>query len=127
MPDFSAWMGITEPDANWLSDDMLASFAARLIARKPSEITVKRRGASDITQTVRVDMMSTGSRDASGGNANPATVRAVIIGYKDHPTEDDTDLQRADRFLLDGVEYEVIQVLPSTPYQLQAIAEAVER
>ena len=53
----------------------------------------------------------------------PGVQRAVVFGVRDHATVADTDIQRADRFVLGDTEYEVIGVI-AVVGEVQAVCEA---
>lgn len=122
MPDIDAWLGA----GTSLADENRAGDTARTIADKPSTIVVLRRGVALPAQVVRID--TAGSPAVTQGeNTTMARTMAIVLGYKNHATIADTDLERSDRFMLDGVLYDVRQILPSVPDRLIALAEAVER
>lgn len=103
---------------NWLNTDRATSIAA-LIALKSTSITVSRAGATLGAQTVRLETLSSQRQVQTDGGITHQ-IDAMALGYKNHPTIDDTDLQPGDRFLADGVAYEVIMVMPAHVDQLQA-------
>ena len=56
-------------------------------------------------------------------NITPGVQRAVVFGVLGHATVADTDIQRADRFVVGATEYEVIGVIAAAG-EVQAICEA---
>ena len=125
MSSISDWLGSTPPLADWLVGVDRATDTARVIAAKPTSITVRRAGAALDAQTVRLEVSSMPTQ-VSGANATSTNLQTVVLGYKSHPTIADTDLQRGDRFFAGGQMYEVVQVLADVPDRLLAIAEATE-
>lgn len=94
------------------------------ITQNPTDITVRRGNATLTAQTVRIEAANTNPMPQNDANNRDNKVRVVVVGYKDHPEVDDTDLLMGDRFVYGGLTYEVIQVLPNIVGGLQAIAEA---
>ena len=125
MSSLSAWLGSTPPLADWLGDVDRAYDTARVIAAKPTSITVRRAGATLDAQTVRLEVSSMPTQ-SNGPNVTSTNLQTVVVGYKGHPTIADTDIQRGDRFYTGGQMYEVVQVLADVPDRLLAIAEATE-
>ncbi len=74
---------------------------------------------------MRLEPLS-GPSESSGANTSMSYAGVLIVGYKDHPTIANTNIQRGDRFKAGGQNYEVKQVLPDTPSRLLAFAEARE-
>ncbi len=121
MPDF----------ARWRKDD--AARAADMWTRiqdQPSVIVIRREGAMLAAQTVRIEMGDTAREDLDvrrGLNVTPGVQRAVVFGMRGHATVADTDIQRADRFVVNGfadaTEFEVIGVI-AVGGEAQAMCEA---
>lgn len=125
MPNLNAWVGTVSPMSAWLGDVDRAFDTARLIADKPTEIMITNRSGIG-TQTVRLEPLSTTTYDRVSGNVTSTDLRMLVVGYKSLPDYDDTDMQRNDRFVADGQEFVVIQVMPNIPDRFMAIAEATE-
>lgn len=123
MPNFGAW--ISQPN-NWAMNTTDRAYQTeRRILQKPTTITVYRSGTALDEQVVRLDLATSNPMKQADPNARDASMQMLVTGYKDHPVEDDTDLQRGDQFVTtNGQQYDVIQVLPETPGSLQVIAEA---
>lgn len=123
MPSAASWTSGALP--NWFEDTTdKAYFTAARIAEQSISITVRRLNATLSAQAVRIDAAVNNPNDRVDANNRDAAMRVVITGYKNHPTITATDLQMGDQFTYDGLNYDVIQVLPNTVGSLQAIAEA---
>lgn len=121
MPSIDAWAADTFPLGDWLDIDDAVD-TARLIQDKPTSITVVRAGTEQSAQTVRVESLNTPrSYESEAGQTGQAD--ALVLGYKGHPSITDTDLQRGDRFAVDGQGYEVVMVAPGFTDSLQAYAK----
>lgn len=83
-----------------------------LIALKPTSIVIRRAGSSLGAQTVRLETLASQRMVAGEGGVTHAC-DAHLQGYRNHPTVADTDVQAGDRFVADGVSYEVAIVLPA--------------
>jgi hypothetical protein len=81
------------------------------IQEKPSTITVRREtGAMVAAQTVRVEYGAFGSEvDSATGKASDRGL--IVFGIKGHPTLPDTDIERGDKFMLDGVQFRVVDLV----------------
>lgn len=121
MSDIDAWAGNTFPLEDWLDIDDAVD-TARIVSDKSVSITVVRNGVEQDAQTVRIEEAGRGrSYQSEAGETARADV--VILGYKDHPNINDTDIQRGDRFAYEGQGYEVVMVIPGLPDSLQAYAK----
>lgn len=95
------------------------------IAERPSSITVTRAGSTLSAQTVRIEVASQPSpMTGLGGNVTTAETDIIILGYKNHLTVADTNLQRDDRFLYGGRMYNVVDVFANFSDRLMARARA---
>lgn len=123
----SAWRGSSAPNAAWRDGDRTYD-VARLIAEQATSITVERKvngvKSTLAAQTVRLDYMSDSPAESFTDTASLAALGVVVLGYKNHPTIADTDLQRGDRFFTGGRLYEVVEVFPLFSDRLVARAEA---
>jgi hypothetical protein len=98
---------------------------ARRIADAPVSITVYRDGVELDAQTVRIDRATlTTKRQGADNNVSIEETPYIVTGYKDHPTIDDTDIERGDRFEYESVVYSVVDVQLNLSGRLQARAVA---
>lgn len=116
MPDFAAWRRDAPARAveAWLR-----------ISEQPTVITIRRETEMLAAQTVRIEVGNNAREDLDlrrGLNALPGVQRAVVFGVRDHPTTADTDIQRGDRFVVGGSEFEVIAVIEAAG-EVQAVCE----
>jgi hypothetical protein len=111
MADASAWLGI---GAGTTGSDR-ADDAWRRITEKPVTITIKRGSVTLDPQTGRFEYSSQqGSQEAKGGAGMSSVQKGIFFGIRGHATEADTDIQRDDRFTLDGVQLRVVSVIKQT-------------
>lgn len=104
--------------ANYLADDRPTSIGD-LIAIKSTAITVRRGAATLDAQTVRLETLSSQRAVQTDGGVTHM-IDALALGYLNHPTIADTDLQVGDRFAAAGVAYEVVMVMPAHVDNVQA-------
>ena len=97
--------------SNFIADDRPTSIGD-LIAIKPTSITVRRGVTTLGAQTVRLETLAS-QRAVVGEGGVTFMCDAHLLGYRDHPTVADTDIQAGDRFRADSVDYEVVIVLPA--------------
>lgn len=121
MPNFGAWHAAPH---DWgMGTNERAYMTEKRIRAKPTSVVVYRNGAALPAQTVRLDPARGGAGRQVDPNASDATGQALIIGYKDHPVIADTNIQHGDQLLVDGLLYDVVQVIPETQGSLQLLAE----
>lgn len=124
--NLDSWLGISSGELAVMSASERAVLEWRRISDRPSSIELT-RGAGQTSvklaaQTVRIESDNTATwRD--GALVTQGVQKVVVFGVKDHPTITDTDIQRSDRFSIDGVIYEVISIM-TPPGEVQAICEA---
>lgn len=129
MPDMSAWLGAETRGHDWRTQDApRPASVANLIAEKSSSIVVVRNGVAAAAQTVRIDVFggSASERMGMGGNALTNTQRVLVLGYRNHPTIADTDLQANDHFRHDGRSYRVVKTEGGLSDRVEALAEESE-
>lgn len=122
MVSADAWTGNSFPLSDWLDAVDRGVDTARLIADKPTSITVVRGGVAQAAQSVRVEGLGR-PREVQGEGGQTAIADVLVIGYKGHPTLTDTDLQTGDRFAVGGVSYEIVALLVGLSDCLQAYAK----
>ncbi len=121
------WLGNTPPLATWGNQEYRGFDTARLIAARPSIILITRRLPSgDVIQlppqTVRVEIIESPRNDSEKQDAMVSISKQYleIIGNKDNPYLPDTDLQRGDMFLINGLQGEILEFIPTIPGRLLA-------
>lgn len=116
--------------SNWFGDvavpqidpEARAIAAWQRIQDRPSEVILNREGSPLAAQTMRIEMVA--RRDTLVGPAGQTLVLPVrLFGVRGHPTVSDTNLQRLDRFALNGLIYEVQSVVEYAG-EVQALAAA---
>lgn len=108
MSRIDAWIGNSRAESN-----------AHLIEIKPTSITIDRNGTAVAPQTVRLETLGS-QRQYQTQSGAIHMIDALALGYKGHPTIADTDIQAGDRFRADGVNYEVVVVMPAHEFCVQA-------
>jgi hypothetical protein len=107
MPNINRWLSAPPFIGDFTGTVDRAMDTGMMIADKPTTITVYRSGVALDAQTIRIDPIL-----PSGNTGENVTVQsdadAIVLGYRNHPTITDTDLQRNDVFVVDGVQYEVV-------------------
>lgn len=102
----------------------------RMIQDNPAEITILRDGAALAigAQTVGIHVYgsSVNERQGMGSNALTNTQRVLVLGYRNHPSIDDTDIQSQDEFAYDGQFYRVVKIEGVFTDRVEAVAEATE-
>lgn len=104
--------------ANFLTNDRATSIGD-LIAIKPTTITVVRAGVAQAAQTVRLETLAS-QRMVEGSGGVTHLIDGMVLGYRNHPVQDDTDLQPGDRFRADSTDYEIVAVMPAHVDCIQA-------
>lgn len=121
------WAGQIDPNPQRGNQEMRSYETARLIAARPFTIVVTRDDGNGkketlAPQTVRLEVVQ---NIRSGVELRDALVAiskqySVLIGYKNHPYIPDTNLRRADVFMYNGREWEVIEIIDTVPGRLLA-------
>lgn len=117
--NFNAWMG---SDAIRIDAETRAILAYARILDKPDEVSFYRDGVDIAAQTVRIDPTTSASQEQLPGG-DVSRQRVTLLGIRQHPTLDDTDMRVGDRFWIGSVEYEIVFV-SHLPGEVQGIAEA---
>ncbi len=122
MPNIGGWAGDAIPLGEWSDDYDPGIDTARIVGDKTTSVVLIRDGAAQTAQAVRIEeLRSRSEAPTEAGYTGRADV--VLIGYKGHPTIADTDVQRGDRFAVDGVSFEVTMLVPGLVDSLQAYAK----
>lgn len=125
MPDFDSWLGQSSDKVDtWLGSAFSdAATVGKRIADRPTSIVVRRDGSLLDAQIVRIEVEDLPS-ERETNNAEVSSQTVIVLGYKNHATATDTDLQRGDRFYISdqGLTYEVIEILPGFTDRLLARA-----
>ncbi len=123
MPNFDTWAGTDYAEV--LDAEGRAAYAWRRIQDRPTSITLTREGTGVLAaQDVRIESDNTVSDTTSTGtNTQTAIQKLTVFGVRDHATVPDTNIQRSDRFRINGVNYEVMSLM-TPPGEVQAICEA---
>lgn len=115
------WAGSTEPLHDY-NIEQRAYDTARTIAAQPFLIVINRSGTLLPAQQVRLDPFR---HPYPGGGEIDVTAESTIniVGYKDHPTIPDTDINRGDTFRIGRRNYIVTDFLPAVPGRVIAIGK----
>lgn len=114
MPDFSNW-------------DTPLFDLANIIARRGVSITFVRGTTTMAVQTViAVSPGKERGSEISGDAGSSGTRALVLIGYRSYSGQPDFDVQRGDRFLLNGTQYRVASIDNAIPGRREAFAEMAQ-
>ena len=122
VPNIDAWSGNEFPLGDWVDDVSQAVDTAKILADKSSSIVLIRAGVPLAAQSVRIEDLRDRPRSYQTEAGETGLAEILILGYLDHPTITDTDIQRGDRFALDGAGCRVVAVMPGLLNSLQAFA-----
>lgn len=120
------WSGVGSPQQTQVDVIQKAVDTAVRIAERPSTVVISRLLNGETIQlapqTVRIEVVqnvrtSNEVRARLEGIAI-AEQYLVIIGYRDHPTIPDTDMQYADLFYYQGRMFEVLELITTVPGRL---------
>jgi len=125
MANFDTWLTQgNEP----ISVTSRAVDAWNRINRNPTSITIIQKDETELAaQTVRIEFdnsMDSERKGDGGGGGMSARRDAIVFGVKNHPTVTDTNIQRGDRFAVNGQIYRVVQVI-LVPGEVQATCEVL--
>lgn len=101
MPNTDAWATPDRPTE-----------LGELIVLKSTSITIVRDGSPLAAQTVRLETLASQRMVQTAGGVTHQ-IDGYLLGYLNHPTVADTDIESGDRFRAAGRDYEVIEVLPA--------------
>lgn len=102
--NFDAWLGETDTLRNWAGDQARPASVGNIIQDAPTNIVIQRDGVADLAaQEVRLATYTAAKELGFLFDTGLlATEGFVLLGYKNHPTETDTDIQTGDRFVWNG-------------------------
>jgi hypothetical protein len=110
MPSLENYLGGGRPFGEWTSIFDNTESVEQRIKERPSEIIIRRSTSTTLdAQTVRIEAEGFPGQ-SRGENAVISLSSVIILGYKNHPDIDDTDIGRGDRFHYGGSNYEVVEV-----------------
>lgn len=107
-----------------ISQAQRAADAWGRINRDPSSITIVRDGTPLAAQTMRVEHATSVNVAVGDGMGRSAVAEVWLFGIRNHATLSDTDIQRDDRFALNGQTFRV-EVVMHLPGEIQAKGEAI--
>lgn len=126
--NFDAWLVDTSFLRTWMGDQSRPASVGNIIQDKPSSIVIERDGVANLAaQTVRLDTYT--AAQEVGYFFDTGLLRTqgfVLLGYKEHPTIADTNIQSGDRFVLDSRIYEVEKVEASFTDRVLAFVKETE-
>lgn len=127
MANIDRWLNGRGRAGSWLSKSHRASTTGNVIADKPVSITITRGATTLSAQTVRIDVLgwSIIERTLVDGLGVNSNQRVLVVGYKNHPTIADTNIQLGDTFPYEGKLFRVLKVEPGFTDRVLAIAEAM--
>ncbi len=99
----------------------------RYITDRPVTIVIQRGASTTLDpQTVRIENTRIQPDVNVGAAAREPRANAILIGYKGHPTIDDTDVLPGDKFTAASQRFEVRLIWPDTRGKLEAWLEILE-
>ncbi len=134
MVQIAGWLEYIQELRAWGSDVEGAARAqhhiARLILDKPSWISLERNVGAGKTvlplQLVRVEFntrATTAVRASGDITSREFSQSVMLIGFKGHPVYGTLDALPGDRFVLNGLRYEIKMVMNEIPASVQAWAD----
>ncbi len=110
MPSISGWLANTQIDVT--DEGTRAVVAWRNILDWPTPITLYRNESALAEQTVRLEYSeATTSAEGRGPAGQPSERQLTVFGVRNHPTVEDTNIQRGDLFKYQGDTYSVVDVI----------------
>lgn len=118
---------------SWLADNRFGPITAmdravlawRRIQDRAVSIVVYRAGVAQAAQTVRIEYETRNSANEAQTDMSEASKRQMMVfGIVDHPTLTATSLVNGDRFVHEGHNYEIMDVV-KLPGEIQARAERI--
>jgi hypothetical protein len=98
----------------------------RILDNPTDLLLIREKTAPLASQLVRVEHAITQPMEKSGAGGSAADRDGTIFGTRNHPVNGTLDIQRGDRFALNGQQYRVIDVV-YYPGEIQAAFERQSR
>lgn len=123
MPSLDNWLA--SPDGFPLTVNRSVTTGKR-IQEKPTSIIIRRGVTQLAAQAVRIEPMSMYAMNTMQGvNNQQSGIPMMVVGYRNHPTVANTDIQRGDRFTVETRLYEVKDVIAGLTDRVLAKCEVV--
>lgn len=123
------WMSYISPQQQPI-EQQFAVDTERTIMERPSTIIIKRDlGDADYVtldpQVVRIEVVQSIRDSGENRDAMVAISRqyVVLMGFREHPTIPNTNIQRGDTFYFQNRTYEVQEIIDTLPGRLMASAD----
>jgi hypothetical protein len=133
MSRISRWIGSSKLGA-YIGDKARPASVGVIIDDKPTNIVITRVNQSNgqlttlPAQRVRIDMVRMPADIDLGDTVSAGGAQFVLVlGYKNHPTEPNTDIKIGDTFPYDNALHRVVMVEVGFTDRVLAIAEAYGR
>lgn len=130
--DLSGWFATSRLLGAWREREGRPGSVAQMIADDPFSISITRE-ASGVTTTLAAQTVRIAQRGTTGteaflrmGSGVNSRQDVVILGYKNHPTITDTNIQYGDRFAYNGKYYRVNLIERDFSDRIIALAEAMD-
>lgn len=126
--NYDQWLADSSLSRTWAGDKHRPASIGNIIQDNPASIVIQRDGVSNLAaQQVRIATYS-GVQEVEYLFATGLlrTEGFVLLGYKNHPTVTDTDVQTGDRFTHDSRVFEVEKVIADLDFCLLAYLEEQE-
>lgn len=119
------WRGVRSRFDGWDDSDR-AYDTEYMVEAKAISVQFIRKGVKQAAQQIRIENIDNVpfERFGAGSTALVNGLRVLIIGYKNHPTVTDTDIQFGDRFAHEGQIFEVLSIETGYIDRVIAVAEA---
>lgn len=105
--------------SNWFGTESQPELLGSLIPLKSTSIVAVRNGTPLAAQTVRLETLS-GDKQMTGESGRTYSIDAFVLGFFNHPTQPNCNLQAGDTFAVNGVGFEVVALAPGLTDCVQA-------
>lgn len=123
MPTLDGWLGVTD-DIVVMTAAQRATLEWRRIQDRPTSVVLNRAGSAQPAQTMRIEYNNSSANFVDGTLVRTSKQNLTLFGVRSHPTVTNTDIQKGDRFTINGAQYEVKSLL-TPPGECQAICEGI--